>query len=136
MGGASVAMILHRIIADAFGWRGEFQVTESLPMCAADRGVKLDFQEAYVCGRQAVKLAVKGYNGVMVTLQRASKPKGRYKASLATIPLADVAVRARPMPDEFIADNGMDVTPAFLEYLAPLIGELPEYASLVGKRVK
>ena len=43
MGGTSAAMILHRIIANEFGWRGEFQVTESLSMCAADRGVKLDF---------------------------------------------------------------------------------------------
>ena len=136
MGGTSVAVVLHRMIADEFGWRGEFQVTESLPMCAADRGVKLDFLEAYACGRQAVKLAVKGYNGVMVTLQRATKPRGVYRVEFGTIPLQEVAVHARPMPDEFITANGLDVTPAFLKYAAPLIGEMPKYVSLVGKRVK
>lgn len=135
MGGTSVAMVLHRMISEAYGWRGEFQITESLPMCAADRGVKLDFQEAYACGQKAVKLAVKGRSGVMVTLQRDPKPR-RYKISLGTIPLEEVAVHARPMPDEYIAESGFDVTPAFLKYVAPLVGPLPEYASLSGKKAK
>jgi 6-phosphofructokinase len=136
MGGTSVAVVLHRMIGDEFGWRGEFQVTESLSMCAADRGVKLDFQEAYACGRQAVKLAAKGVNGVMVALQRDKKSRGAYGVEFGTIALKEVAVHARPMPDEYIAANGMDVTPAFLKYVQPLVGELPEYASLAGKRVK
>jgi len=135
MGGTSVAVVLHRMISEAFGWRGEFQITESLPMCAADRGVKLDFQEAYACGRQAVKLAVKGYNGVMVTLQRTMKHR-QYKVDFGTIALNEVAVHARPMPDRYIADNGIDVTPEFLDYVSPLVGELPQYTSLAGKRVK
>jgi 6-phosphofructokinase 1 len=136
MGGTSVAVVLHRMIADAFGWRGEFQVTESLPMCAADRAVKLDVREAYACGRQAVKLAAKGASGVMVTLERAHKPRGRYHAQFGTIPLKEVAVHARPMPDEYIAPGGMDVTPEFLKFVEPLVGELPAYASLAGKRAK
>ncbi len=39
-------------------------------MCAADRAVKLDVDEAFACGRQAVRLAEKGENGVMVTIER------------------------------------------------------------------
>src|SRR4029450_11398435 len=56
MGGTSAAMMLHRMLTNTFGWRGEFQVTESLQMCAADRAVKLDIDEAYNCGREAVRL--------------------------------------------------------------------------------
>jgi 6-phosphofructokinase 1 len=37
MGGTSAAMMLHRMLSNTFGWRGEFQVTESLQMSAADR---------------------------------------------------------------------------------------------------
>ena len=37
MGGTSAAMMLHAMIRKEFGWRGEFQVCESLAMCAADR---------------------------------------------------------------------------------------------------
>ena len=75
MGGTSAAMMLHRIISDRFGWRGEFQVTESLQMCAADRAVKLDIDEAYGCGREAVRLAEQGVAGVMVTIERASQTR-------------------------------------------------------------
>jgi 6-phosphofructokinase 1 len=134
MGGTSAAMILHRMISDEFGWRGEFQVTESLQMCAADRGMKLDFQEAYACGREAVRLALKGHTGVMVTIQRESDDP--YSTSLGTIPLAEVANHERPMPDKFITPDGMGVTKAFHKYIAPLVGELPEYASLDVRRAK
>lgn len=136
MGGTSAAMILHQIISQEFGWRGEFQVTESLQMCAADRAVKLDIDEAYGCGKQAVKLAEKGETGVMVTIQRTSKPNEPYQSEFGTIPLSDVANTERPMPDKFITPDGMFVTKAFLSYAEPLIGELPEYANLTIKRAK
>ena len=136
MGGASVGMILHRIISDEFGWRGEFQVTESLQMCAADRAVKLDVDEAYGCGREAVRLAEKGTAGVMVTIRRASKPGEPYRSEFGTIELSKVANAERPLPNKYIRKDGMFVTKAFLDYAAPLIGPLPQYTSLTIKRAK
>ncbi len=136
MGGTSVAVSLHQMISQEFGWRGEFQVTESLPMSAADRGCKLDFQEAYACGQQAVKLALAGEGGVMVTMQRANKVAEPYQMEFGKIALKEVANHERPMPDAYISKDGFDVTKSFLQYLAPLIGELPEYVSLAAKRAK
>jgi ATP-dependent phosphofructokinase / diphosphate-dependent phosphofructokinase len=136
MGGTSAAMILHRIISDRFGWRGEFQVTESLQMCGADRAVKLDIDEAYGCGREAVRLAEQGTSGVMVTIERESKPGEAYRSRYGTIPLRDVANAARPLPDKFIRRDGMFVTKAFLDYAQPLVGELPTYANLTIQRAK
>ena len=136
MGGTSVAMILHRIISDAFGWRGEFQVSESLPMCAADRGTKLDFDEAFACGKQADKLALRGENGVMVTMKRVNKPSEPYRIDFGTIALSEVANHERPMPDNYITKDGFGVTKAFLDYAAPLVGSLPTYATLAAKRAK
>ncbi len=130
MGGTSAAMMLHRMIGDALKWRGEFQVCESLAMCAADRISPPDLDEAFACGRRAVELAAEGTSGVMVNLVRESSQP--YRWSLGTVPLADVAVRAKPMPDEFIAPSGTDVTPAFLDYVRPLVGPLPDYARLQG----
>ena len=72
MGGTSAAMMLHRMIHAAFGWRGEFQVCESLQMCAADRVAPGDVEEAYACGRRAVELAAAGTSGVMVSIVRES----------------------------------------------------------------
>jgi 6-phosphofructokinase 1 len=57
MGGASAGLRLHAMISERFGWRGEFQITESLPMCAIDRAVESDLTEAYDCGREAARLA-------------------------------------------------------------------------------
>ncbi len=128
MGGTSVGMNLHRMISDKFSWRGEFQITESLPMCAADRAVAQDIDEAYMCGAAAVKLAAENKSGVMVSLERTSNDP--YKCTTGETPLCDVAVRAKPMPDEFINAAGNFVTDAFFDYLRPLVGELPEYANL------
>jgi len=136
MGGSSAAMILHQIISEKFGWRGEFQVTESLQMSAADRTVKLDIDEAYGCGREAVRLALAGESGVMVALTRESKKDEPYKSGFTTIPLKDVANAERPMPDKFIGKNGMSVTKAFLNYANPLVGPMPEFAELTIKKAK
>jgi ATP-dependent phosphofructokinase / diphosphate-dependent phosphofructokinase len=128
MGGTSAAMMLHRMISKEFGWRGEFQVCESLQMCAADRVVPGDVEEAYACGRRAVELAVEGRSGVMVSIVRESSDP--YRWSLGTAPLAQVALGAKPMPDEYINAEGNYVAPECIDYLKPLVGEMPEYVRL------
>jgi len=132
MGGTSAAMMLHGMISGEFGWRGEFQVCESLQMCAADRASAQDVEEAYACGALAVELAAQGKTGVMVSIVRESNQP--YRWSLDETPLAEVAAKAKPMPDEYINQDANYVTDAFLEYLRPLVGELPEYTRLAGAR--
>ncbi len=134
MGGASVAINLHRMLKEAFGWRGEFQITESLNMCAIDRARALDLKEAFACGQEAVKLAQKGISGKMVSIERISdKP---YKMKLTTVPLDQVAVRAKPMPESFISPSGTGVTKQFLKYASPLVGEPLEFVELKQKYKK
>ncbi|MEO0476075.1 MAG: diphosphate--fructose-6-phosphate 1-phosphotransferase [Planctomycetota bacterium] len=136
MGGSSAAMALHRMISDKFGWRGEFQIVESLMMAAQDRGVKLDYAEAYNCGKKAVQLATKGESGVMVTIQRANKKGEPYKAAYGTAPLAKVANFEHQMPDKYISKDDMDVTKAFIDYITPLVGELPTLGHLSTKKAR
>jgi 6-phosphofructokinase len=128
MGGTSAALALHQMITDAFGFRGEFQITESLPMCAADRAEEQDFDEAYMCGAAAVNLAKQGKTGLMVSLERA--PSEAYVCTTGEVPLKDVAVRAKPMPDEYINEEGNFVTDAFVQYMKPLMPDMPEYTEL------
>ena len=136
MGGTSAAVVLHKILSDEFGWRGEFQICESLQMCAADRAVPQDVDEAWACGQHAVKLAVSGTSSVMVTIIRESNSP--YKYTLGTAALSEVANGEKPMPDEFICHDRLFVTEKCLEYLRPLIGELPDYVRLdavaIGKK--
>ena len=128
MGGSSVGLQVHRILREATGWRGEFQITESLNMCAIDRAVPADLEEAYLCGRHAVEYAVEGVTGVMVCLKRVSDAP--YTIEFSSVPLEEVAVRAKEMPPAYINDRGNHVTPAFIDYMKPLIGEIPEYIAL------
>jgi ATP-dependent phosphofructokinase / diphosphate-dependent phosphofructokinase len=130
MGGTSAAMVLHAMIHAEFGWRGEFQVCESLQMCAADRVHAGDAEEAYACGRRAVELASQGTSGVMVSIVRDGN--NPYRWSLGTVPLAEVALGAKPLPDDYINAEGNFVTEACLEYLRPLVGPLPGYVRLAG----
>ena len=128
MGGTSAAMALHRMITDAFGFRGEFQITESLPMCAADRAEERDLAEAYMAGQAAVKVAQEGKTGLMVSLVRSSN--NPYTCTTGEVPLKDVAVRARPMPDAYINEEGNFITPAFLDYIQPLVSGFEPMARL------
>ena len=71
---------------------------------------------------------------MMVTIERAKGP--RYSSRFGTIPLRKVAINARPMDDKYIDDKNLFVTRSFLNYAAPLVGELPAYASLNLKKAK
>lgn len=134
MGGASVGLSLHKMMSRVTGLRGEFQITESLIMCSIDRAVKQDLEEAYACGRRAVELAFRGESGCMVTIERVSDSPYRVQYGMA--PLAEVAVRAKPMPDAYINAAGNFVTAECLDYLRPLLGEVPEYVTLEKKFVQ
>lgn len=123
MSGASAALSVHRVISDAMGLRGEFQIPESLPMAGADRVVALDRREAWACGVEAVSRALRDENGVMVTIDRISDDP--YRVRFGSAPLGDVAVHARPMPDTMIGEA--DVTEEFISYALPLVGTIDPY---------
>lgn len=95
---------------------------------------KVDWDEARLCGRHAVELAARGESGVMVTLQRDAGPE--YSVRLGQAPLEKVAFRERLFPSEWITGDGTGVLPAFREYAAPLVEELPSYPQLMEPALK
>jgi 6-phosphofructokinase 1 len=128
MGGGSAALTLHKIINQETKYRGEFQITESLSMCAIDRASKIDLEEAYSCGVKAIQLAEEGLSGVMVSLHRISSSP--YQVELKTVSLNEVALHTRPMDDKYINNQGNFVTNEYIKYIQPLVGELPRYSEL------
>ncbi len=95
----------------------------------------VDVEEAYATGAQAVRHAVGGKSGWMVTLER--EPGAEYACKTGIVSLEEVANREKKVPREFINAEGTGVTGAFLEYVTPLIGgPLPEYARLEKHFVK
>lgn len=128
MGGTSVAISLHKMITEEFGYRGEFQIPESLIMSDFVRSSSVDLDEAYLCGIEAVKLAEKGETGVMVSIRRISN--NPYAIEFGKVALNEVAVSAKPMPKEFFNTEGNHVSDLFIDYMKPLAGDLPEFVSL------
>ncbi len=134
MGGASAGISLHKMIVDKFGYRGEFQVTESLIMSDFVRASDIDLDEAYRCGLEAVRMAGEGESGKMVSIERVSGDP--YKVRFAGVPLREVAVAAKPMPLEYYNEEGNFVSQAFIDYMKPLTGILPEFVQLEKIMVK
>jgi len=132
MGGASVGLNVHKMLSNTLGLRGEFQITESLIMSAIDRAIPEDLQSAFDCGVKAVELAAAGTSAVMVTIERVEK-EGKVVFQYGTAPLSSVAVRAKSMPDDYINEEGNFVTDKFLDYIKPLIPELPVFTRLEDK---
>ncbi|HLB75081.1 MAG TPA: 6-phosphofructokinase [Sedimentisphaerales bacterium] len=84
----------------------------------------IDVKEAYMCGQMAVKYALKGVNGKMVTLVREKGPK--YKCTTGLAELRDVANGEKKVPREYINEAGNHITKAMRDYLRPLVqGQAP-----------
>lgn len=128
MGGASAAMVVKNLACTHLDVRGEFQVVESLQMAGADRVSLVDRAEAYQAGVEAMKLAAAGRSGLMVAFRRAAGEE--YRCEYVAVPLLKVNEGKQKMPDEFIDDDNSFVTEAFLQYLRPLVGELPAFGRL------
>ncbi len=104
-----------RVRADTFGY-----LQRSFPGIAS----KVDQTEARAAGAAAVKAALKGdlTKGTIAIVRTKGK---KYKVSFEPVPVQNAAKYTRSMPKEWIAKNGCDVTAAFLEYVRPIVGELP-----------
>jgi 6-phosphofructokinase len=93
------------------------------------RASEVDLQEAYEVGLHAAKLALAGRSGLMATILR--KPGDNYGVKFGEVPLSEVANAERTFPQEWISEDGLDVTDGFVRWARPLIGRaLPEFAQL------
>lgn len=87
----------------------------------------VDREEAIKVGEFAVKQILEGESGYMVGLDRVSNSP--YQCEPILIPLEEVMMHEKKIPESYINSRGNDVTEEFIEYCRPLIGEpLPEYA--------
>jgi 6-phosphofructokinase 1 len=89
---------------------------------------EVDWQESREVGHEAVRRAVSGSGGEMITISR--QPEGGYEAGFGAVPLESVAYRERLFPAEWISSDGTGVKEGFRGYLQPLIGDITRYKSL------
>ena len=111
----------------ALGYKFHWAVADYLQRAARHIASATDVKQAYDVGAAAVKLALKGHNAVMPTIERISDTPYKYKIGMA--PLAKVANVEKFMPRNFITKDGFGITEPCKRYLRPLIrGEdYPKY---------
>ncbi len=115
-----------RVRADTFGY-----LQRSFPGVQS----RTDAEEACRAGGCAVLAALAAAGGdprvpVKGTIGILRRKAKRYAVDYRPLPIADAAKTTRSLPPEFIAKNGHDVTPAFIAWAKPLVGELPPCAFL------
>jgi ATP-dependent phosphofructokinase / diphosphate-dependent phosphofructokinase len=107
-----------RVRADTFGY-----LQRSFPGFVSS----VDAQEARRVGRMAVKYSSQGELEGSVAMKRL--PGNSYSIDTFLTPLATVAKETKHLDPSYIAD-GNNVTDAFIQYVKPLVGELPKVGSL------
>ena len=91
----------------------------SLQRCASHIVGRVDITEAYQVGGAAVKAAFEGETGQMVILKRVSDDP--YLCVTELYDVHKIANVEKKVPREWINEEGDFVTPAFINYVRPLI---------------
>ncbi len=141
-----VAPTIAAMINDKHGYKYHWAVADYLQRAARHIASKTDVDQAYAVGKAAVEHAVRGRDGIMVTIRRTSDLP--YRWTVGEAPLHRVANVERRMPKSYISRDGFGITARARRYLAPLIrGEdypkykqgLPQYtrlkAQLIAKKL-
>ena len=107
-----------RVRADTFGY-----LQRSFPGFVSS----VDATEARRVGRMAVKYSSQGELEGSVAMKRL--PGHSYSVDTFLTPLASVAKETKHLDPAYLAE-GNNVTEAFVQYVKPLVGELPKVGSL------
>jgi len=114
-----VAEMLKAVIEKEVGIKARFNKLGTNQRAAMHFASATDVNEAYMCGKMAVKKALAGKNGKMITLVREDSPV--YKCTTGLAELADVANGEKKVPDEYINESGNGITDAMRDYVRPLV---------------
>lgn len=96
-----------------------------LQRCAIHCASNIDLQEAFDVGYSALKYALSGNSGYMVTIERESSTP--YKAKYGLVEANKIANNVKYFPKEWINEEGNGVTEEALQYLTPLVSSLPSF---------
>jgi 6-phosphofructokinase 1 len=111
---------IKRMRGDTFGY---------LQRCFPTVYSKTDFDEAYTVGQEAVHYATDWAMDGSVAIRRLNKKGTKYETETFLTPLSSVAAKTKTMPKEYCDKPGI-INEAFLDYIKPLVGKLPQCAKL------
>ncbi len=121
---AGAARYLEEVIREEIGCKVRSVELNLMQRCASHVASAADIYEARLLGMAAAEYAVAGGSGKMAAIKRASTTP--YRFALDFVDIEKIANKVKTVPDDWINEEGNDVTPEMLDYLLPLIqGELP-----------
>jgi 6-phosphofructokinase len=114
-----VADYLQRLVEREIGLKARYNKLGTCQRNAMHFASLCDSSEAYQCGQEAVRRAIAGSTGLMVTLVRESDEP--YRCVTGVAPLADVANGVKRLPREYMDAAGTHISEAMRRYTVPLI---------------
>ncbi len=114
-----VAEYLKELVERELGVKSRFNKLGTCQRNAMHLASKTDSDEAYACGREAVRHALDGTTGQMVTLVREGNVP--YRCTMGLAKLKEVANSVKPLPREFMDARGTHIAQAMREYATPLV---------------
>ncbi len=127
-----VSAHLSNLIIRRLGYKARAEKPGILARASIAWQSAVDREEAVLAGREAVKAAAAGETGVMVGFERISSEP--YAVRPFLIPIEQVMLTEKTLPDAFINAEGNGVTEEFKRWCRPLIGPLPPFISFQRER--
>lgn len=116
---AGVAKSLEKVVEKEIGCKVRAIELNVMQRCSSHLSSKRDITEAERVGGAAVKAALDGLSGVMMTFKRVANHP--YNIKIEHVDVRCVANRVKYFPAEWITESGNDVTYDAVEYCLPLI---------------
>lgn len=114
-----VATTLANMIKEKTGFKTRGIELSLMQRCGAHLASKVDVEETFEAGRQAVKAAVNGETDKMVCYER--QPGEEYKCEYRLLPLELAANTEKTVPLNWITNNGTYISDEYVKYALPLI---------------
>ncbi len=115
-----VGQMLANVIKEKTGIKTRAIELSLMQRCGAHLASKVDVEEAFGAGAEAVKAAVSGETDKMVCFER-DMSTGHYVCKYKLLPLELAANTEKTVPLDWITNNGTALSDKFVEYALPLI---------------
>ncbi len=114
-----VAPVIAELLSRLHGYKCHWALLDYLQRSGRHLASKVDYEQSYAVGKAAVEFALEGKSGIMASIEVTNQKPYQWKVGEAA--LSEVANQEKPLPRDFISDDGFGITQKARDYLSPLI---------------
>ncbi len=116
---SGIGKLLENLITEKIGCKVRSIELNVMQRCSSHLASETDIDEATLIGAKGVEAALSGETGKMMAFKRVSDSP--YKIKIESVDACLVANAEKRFPQEWICDNGTNITSEAIEYFLPLI---------------